>query len=101
MPRLNYDEIIALSEDPNVTANDLPHGRPLTPTEINDLAEGAARLFFDSSLEDQIAVTRCLPAGNSAEMLTRMPEADRSRILEQLPTRLAHDIAILLPAVVS
>ena len=101
VPKLNYDEIIALSEDPDVTAEDLDPGQPASPERYAELAEIGALLFLESSFEEQIPVVRCLPADNSAQLLVRMPVGDRNRILEQLPTRLAREITALLGVGVS
>ena len=97
MPKLDYDEIIALSEDPNVTSDDLPPGRPMTPEERSDFDDAVDDLFYRAPLEVQVSVTECLPAELSARRLGRMPADDRNRILEQLPTRLTREIVGRLP----
>ena len=98
VPKLNYDEIIALSEDPNVTVDDLDPGRPLTSEELSDLAELADTVFLEEcTLEQQVAVTRCLPAEIAVRPLGRMSAEDRKRILDRIPNRLAREIASLLP----
>ena len=102
MPKLNYEEIIALSEDPNVTADDLERGQPFTPERYAWLAEFADAVFLEEcTLDEQITVTRCLPADISARRLARMPEGDRNPILVQLPAELAEEIVSLLPIAVS
>ena len=98
VPKLDYDEIIALSEDPNVTAEDLDPGQPATPERYAELAEFADAVFLEEcTLEEQIAVTRCLPADIAVRPLARMPEGDRQRILDQIPEHLAGEIVGLLP----
>lgn len=98
--QLDYQEIITLSEDPDVIFEDV-RGRPPTAEELHELATLAAAIFHQCSLEEQIAVTLCLPTRISARHLAPMSDQQRSAILTQLPAGLADEIVSLLPAGVS
>ena len=50
---LDYQEIIALSEDPDVSFDDV-RGQPFTPEEIDELAEFADSIFYQLSLDSQV-----------------------------------------------
>ena len=97
MARLNHEEIIALSEDPDVSFDDV-RGRPPTAEERAWLADLADSLFYQCSLEEQIGDTRDLPAEISARRLARMSDQERSAILSRLPADLAKKITALIPA---
>lgn len=97
MTQLDYQEIIALSEDPTVMFEDA-RGRPATAEELSELAQFAAAIFHQCSLEEQIAVTFCLPTRISARHLAPMSDQERSAILTRLPAGLADEIDSLLPA---
>ena len=96
MTQLDYQEIIALSEDPDVMFEDV-RGRPPTAEELHELAELAAAIFHQCSLAGQIEVTLCLPTQVSARHLAPMSDQQRSAILTRLPAGLADDIVSLLP----
>ena len=100
MAGLNHEEIIALSEDPDVSFDDI-RGRPPTPEELIWLADLADDLFYQCSLEEQIGDTRALPADISARRLARMSGQERSAILTRVPAELAKEITALIPASVS
>ncbi|MDE0168511.1 MAG: hypothetical protein OXS29_03225 [bacterium] len=97
MTQLDYQEIISLSEDPTVMF-EKARGRPATAEELRELAQLAAAIFHQCSLEEQIEVTLCLPTHISARHLAPMSDLQRSAILTQLPAGLADEIASLLPA---
>ena len=100
MAKLDYQEIIALSEDPNVTFEDV-RGRPPTLDELDQLAEFADSIFYQCSFEERLDVTLCLPAHISARHLALLSDHERRTILSQLPADLAEQIVSLLPAGVS
>ena len=100
MTRLDYQEIIALSEDPDVTFDDV-RGRPPTPEELDDLAEFADFLFYQRPIEKQIRDMLDLPVQISVRRLARMSDDGRTEILSRLPADLAEEIRSLLPMGVS
>ena len=93
---LDYQEIIALSEDPDVSFDDVG-GRPPTPEELDDLAKFADSMFYQRPLEKQIGDIRDLPIHISVRRLSRMPNDKRTDILSQLPSDLAEELVSLLP----
>lgn len=95
MTNLDYEAIIALSEDPDVTFEDVP-GRPPTPEELKRVAKVADAIFCQSSLETQISVTRSWPANVSARKLALLPDHQREELLSHLPLGLAKEIISLL-----
>ena len=103
MTQLNYQEIIALSEDPNMTFEDVG-GRPPTAEELGELGELgelAAAVFLQCSLEERIEVTLSLPAYVSARHLAPLSDQERADILPRLPGELAEEIGSLLLSRVS
>ena len=100
MTQLNYQEIIALSEDPNVTFEDVG-GRPPTAEELGELGQLAAAVFLQCSLEERIEVTLSLPAYVSARHLAPLSDQERADILSRLPVELAEEIGSLLLSRVS
>lgn len=96
MAGLDYEEIIALSEDPSVTFDDVP-GRPPTPEEIEQIAALADTVFCQSSLATQIEVVLHWPVHLSARRLALLSEGERAEILACLPAALAGEVVSLLP----
>ena len=97
MVRLNHAEIIALSEDPDVSFDDV-RGQPPTAEERAWLADLADSLFYQCSLKEQIITVQELPAHISARPLARMSDQERSAILSRIPSDLAKEITALIPA---
>ena len=100
MTEPDYQETIALSEDPGVTGDDV-RGQPFGPERYAELADFADSMFYKCSLDEQVEVARCLPAHISARRLAHVPDRRRSDILSQLPSDLAEEITSLLPVAVS
>ena len=96
MAELDYEEIIALSEDPNVTFDDI-RGRSPSPEELERVTEVAGVLFCRSSLETQIEFVSGMPSHVAASHLALLSDSDRDRVLSRLPVDLADVIASLLP----
>ena len=61
MGKVDHEEIIALSEDPNVSFDEVP-GRPPTSEERRRMTEPADTLFRQASPETRVEVIRALPA---------------------------------------
>ena len=97
---LDYQEIVALSEDPNVSFDDV-RGRAPTPEELDDLAEFADSIFYQRPLDKQIGDIVDLPIHISVRRLSRMPNKELAEILSHLPSYLAKAIVSLLPIGVS
>ncbi len=93
---LDYQEIRALSEASEPSSEDV-RGQPF----YSELAEFADSVFYECSLDEQVEITRCLPAHVSARRLTPMQDKGRNDILSQLPPGLAEEIAAMLPVAVS
>ncbi len=56
MTKLDYEEIVGLSEDPDVTLGNV-HGEAPAPEDFERVARVADAIFCQSSLETQIKVT--------------------------------------------
>jgi len=97
---LDYEEIIALSEDPDVTLEDVA-GKPPAPEDFERVARVADAIFCQSPLKAQIRVTRAWPADVSARRLVLVPDHRRDEILSHLPPDLAEKIISLLPIAAS
>ena len=82
---MDYQEIIALSESPDETFDEVP-GRPPTSEELELVAEVADAVFCQGSLEEKIRITRAWPAPISARRLALLSAEERAKILVQLPT---------------
>ena len=100
MAELDYQEISALSEDSDLSSEDV-HGQPFNSDQYAELANFADSVFYECSLDEQVEITRCLPAQVSARRLSHMQDQGRNDILSQLPPGLAEEIATLLPVAVS
>ena len=96
MTKLDYEEIIGLSEDPDVTFKDVP-GEPPAPEDFERVAKVSDAIFCESSLETQIRVSRGWPAHVSARRLALLSDHQRNEILSNLPPDLAKKIVSLLP----
>ena len=100
MTELDYQEIIALSEDPNVSFDDV-RGRAPTPKELDDLAQFTDSIFYQRPLDKQIGDIVDLPIHISVRRLSRMPNNERADILSHLPSDLAKEVVSLLPIGIS
>ena len=96
MTKLDYEEIIGLSEDPDATFKDV-RGEPPAPEDFERVAKVANAIFCESSLETQIRVSRGWPAHVSARRLALLSDHQRNEILSNLPPDLAKKIVSLLP----
>ena len=94
MAELDYESIIALSEDPDVTGDGM-RGQPFSADRYAELADFADTLFYECSAAEQVKITRSLPVHVSARRIARMSSAERSGILSRLPTELAREIQSL------
>lgn len=97
---LDYQEIIALSEDPAVSFDDV-EGRPFTAEELDDLAEFADSVFYGCTSDVQVRNVIGMPVHVSVRRLARMSEEARDEILARLPADLADEIVSQLPVTVS
>ena len=93
---MDYEEIIGLSEDPDVTLEDVAGESP-APEDFERVAKVADAMFCQSSLETQIKVTRGWPAHVSARRLALVSDHQRDEVLSRLSPDLAKDINSLLP----
>lgn len=100
MAELDYQEISALSEDLELSSEDV-RGQPFNSDQYAELAEFADSVFHECSLDEQVEITRCLPAHVSSRRLTLMQDKSRNDILSQLPPGLAEEIAAMLSVAVS
>ena len=91
MAELDYEEIIALSEDPEVSFDDV-RGEPFNAERYAWLAEVADSLFYQCSLEVQVRNMIGMPVHISVRRLVRMSGEKRDEILSQLPADLADEI---------
>ena len=96
MTNLDYEEIIALSEDPDVTLEDVA-GKPPAPEDFERVAKVADAIFYQSPLATQVSVTRGWPASVSARKLALLSDREREQVLSHLPTGLSKKIVSLLP----
>ena len=94
MARLDYEEIISLTEDP--LAEEDP-GRPASVESLEQVAKIADALFYQCPLEEKIKHIRYFPAEISAGRLAGMPDQERSEILSHIPSRLVEEIMALMP----
>ena len=92
----DYQEIIALSEDPEVSFEDI-RGQPFTAEEYSELAEFADSIFYDSSLDVQISHVIGMPIHVSVRRLSRMSDDQRKELLSHVPSDLADEITSLMP----
>ena len=99
MTKLDYEEIIELSEETGVTLEDVAD-EPATPEDLERVAAMADTIFRQSSLETRIKVTRGWPAHVSARRLALLSGREREEILSHLPSDLAEKIISLLPVAV-
>ena len=99
MTELDYQEIIALSEDPDVSLDDV-EGRPFTAEELDELAEFADFVFYTRTTDLQVRNVIGMPVHISVRRLTRMSEEARAVILSRLPADLAGEIVSQLPVAV-
>ncbi len=90
MPRLDHEEIIALSEDPNVTFEDVP-GRPPTPEEHVRLDRVAERAFLQCAPETQARLVSNGTPDFAVRVLGLLAGDRRSDILSRLPTAMAEE----------
>lgn len=100
MIELDYQEIIALSEDPGVSFDDV-EGRPLTAEEPDELSEFADSVFYGCTSNVQVRNVIRMPVHVSVRLLARMPEEARAAILSRLPADLADEIVSQIPVTVA
>jgi len=89
-------EIIALSEDPDVSF-DGDAGRPFTPQEDAWLAELADSIFLRRPVEKQVEDIRDMPIEVSLRRLPLLSVSQQNEILSRLPDDLADKIRSQLP----
>lgn len=92
MPGLDYAEIIALSEDPNVTLGDVA-GRPPTPQEHAQLDRVAERAFLQCAPDTQARLVLTGEPDFAIRLLALLPSDRRSDVLSRLPKEMAEDLA--------
>ena len=100
MTELDYQEIIALSEDPGVSFDGV-EGRRLTAEELDELSEFAESVFYGCTSDVQVRNVIGMPVHVSVRRLARMPEEARAAILSRLPADLAGEIVSQIPITVS
>lgn len=100
MAEIDYREIIAVSEDPDVSF-DSDTGRPFTPEEDAWLAELADSIFLRRPLEKQVADIRDMPIEVSVRRLSQLSVSQQAVILSHLPGDLAYQLRSQLPVGVS
>ena len=100
MAEIDYREIIALSEDPDVSF-DIDAGRPFTPEEDAWLADLSDSTFLRRPLEKQVADIRDMPIEVSVRRLSQFSVSQQAVILSRLPGDLARDLRSQLPVGVS
>lgn len=96
MAEIDYREIVALSEDPDVSF-DGDAGRPFTPEEDAWLAELADSIFLRRSLEQQVADICDMPIEVSVRRLSQLSVSQQAAILSRLPGDLARELRSRLP----
>lgn len=96
MTKLDYEEIIGLLEDPDVTLGNV-HGETPAPEDFERVARVADAIFCQSSLKTQIGVIRGWPPSVSARRLALLSDQQREEVLSHLPPGLAKKIISLLP----
>lgn len=77
MTELDYQETIALSEDPRVSFDDV-EGRPLTAEELDELSEFADSVFYGCTSDVQVRNVIGMPVHVSVRRLSHMSEAARA-----------------------
>ena len=92
----DYREIIALSEDPDVSF-DGDAGRPFTPQEDAWLAELADSIFLRRPVEKQVEDIRDMPIEVSLRRLPLLSVSQQNEILSRLPDDLADKLRSQLP----
>ena len=97
MTELDYQEIIALSEDPDASLDDV-RGQPFTTERHAWLAQIADSMFYRRPLDKQVGDVLDMPVHVSVRRLERMSTDERSEILSHVPGDLADSILSLLPA---
>ncbi|MDE0170732.1 MAG: hypothetical protein OXS29_14690 [bacterium] len=100
MADADYQEIIALSEDPDLSV-DGDRGRPFTPQEDAWLAELADAIFLGRPIEKQVADIRDMPIEVSIRRLLQLGAPRQVEILSRLPDDLARLLRPQLPVGVS
>ena len=93
MTKLDYEEIIELSEETGVTLEDVAD-EPTTPEDFERVAAMADAIFSQSSLGTRIKVARGWPAHVSARRLALLSGREREEILSHLPSDLAEEITV-------
>lgn len=97
MTELDYQEIITLSEDPDVSFDDV-RGQPFTTERHAWLAQIADSMFSRRPLDKQVGDVLDMPIHISVRRLERMSTDERSEILSRVPSDLADRIVSRLPA---
>ncbi len=98
--KADYEAIIAVSEDPSVTSEDV-RGHAPSADSINQVADISDTLFYRRPLEKQIADILQIPTHISARRLARMADREREQIVSHLTVDLAKEIISILPVSVS
>ncbi len=83
MTELDYEEIIALSEDPTVTSEEV-RGQPPSPESLQQVADLADELFYQCPFEEKIEDILHFPVEISARRLAKIPESERTELLSHL-----------------
>ena len=96
MTELDYQEIIALSEDPDVSLDDV-RGQPFTSEQYAELAEFADSIFYQCTLDVKVRSVIGMSVDISVRRLSRMSDDQRNEILSHVPADLADEIISLLP----
>lgn len=91
---MDYREIIALSEDPDVSFEDV-RGQPFTADRYAWLAEVADSVFYQCALDVQVRSVS-MSVDISVRRLARMSDTERTEILSYVPTDLADEIIFRL-----
>ena len=93
---VDYREIIALSEDPDVEF-DADAGRPFTDQEDAWLGEIADSIFLRRPVEKQVADIHEMPMEVSVRRLALLGVRQQTEILSRLPDVLADELRSQLP----
>lgn len=88
---MDYQEIIALSEDPDVSFENV-RGQPFTADRYAWLAEVADSVFYQCGLDVQVRSVMGMSVDISVRRLARMSDTERTEILSHVPTDLAVEI---------
>lgn len=97
MNEREQQEIIALSEDPEVSFEETP-GRPPTAEEREWVADLADSLFDQCSLAEKVEELSDLPVDIALRRIARQTPGDQAKILSRLPADLALAVGSLLPS---